>query len=185
MVRSMLSKSSLLLSLWIYALKTATYVLNRVPSKAVPKTPFELWTGRKPSLRHLCVWGCPEEVKPYNPHEKKLDSRTVCGFFIGYPEKSMGYVFYCPKHSTRIVETGNARFTENGQTSGSGEPRKGDIKEVQVEVSSPVVTPEVVVPIVLVQSNDTIVQHDDVPTSLDEGTNNEPVTIQEENGIPQ
>jgi len=33
------------------------YLLNRVPSKAVQKTPFELWTGRKPSLRHLYVWG--------------------------------------------------------------------------------------------------------------------------------
>ena len=54
-VRSMLSNSTLPLSLWMYALKTALYLLNRVPSKAVPKTPFELWTRRKPSLRHLYV----------------------------------------------------------------------------------------------------------------------------------
>lgn len=46
MVRSMLSNCSLPISLWIYALKTAMYLLNRVPSKAVPKTPFELWTGK-------------------------------------------------------------------------------------------------------------------------------------------
>ena len=44
MVRSMLSNSTLPLSLWMYALKTAIYLLNRVPSKTVPKTPFELWT---------------------------------------------------------------------------------------------------------------------------------------------
>jgi len=43
MVRSMLSNSELPLFLWSEALKTAVYVLNRVPSKAVPKTPFELW----------------------------------------------------------------------------------------------------------------------------------------------
>ena len=42
MVRSMLSNSTLPLSLWMYTLKTAVYLLNRVPSKAVPKTPFEL-----------------------------------------------------------------------------------------------------------------------------------------------
>ena len=59
MVRSMMSNSSLPISMWMYALKTAMYLLNRVPSKAVSKTPFELWTGRKPSLRHLHVWGCP------------------------------------------------------------------------------------------------------------------------------
>ena len=72
-VRSMISNSSLPKSLWTYALKTAVYLLNKIPSKAVPKTPFELWTGRKPSLRHLHVWGCPE-ARVYNPHEKKLDS---------------------------------------------------------------------------------------------------------------
>ncbi|KAL1194913.1 Retrovirus-related Pol polyprotein from transposon TNT 1-94 [Cardamine amara subsp. amara] len=121
MVRSMLSNCKLPMSLWIYALKTATYILNRVPSKAVPMTPFELFKGRKPSLRHLRVWGCPAEVKPYNPHENKLDSRTVSGYFIGYPEKSKGFVFYCPNNSTRIVETGNARFIENGETSGSSD----------------------------------------------------------------
>ena len=74
MVRSMMSNSSLPKSLWMYALKTAVYLLNRIPSKAVPKTPFELWTGRKPSLRHLHVWGCPAEARVYNPHEMKLDS---------------------------------------------------------------------------------------------------------------
>ena len=45
-----------------------------VPTKAVPLTPFELWTGRKPSLNHLKVWGCPAEVKLYNPTLSKLDS---------------------------------------------------------------------------------------------------------------
>ena len=185
MVRSMLSNCSLPLSLWIYALRTATYVLNRVPSKAVPKTPYELWTGRKPSLRHLRVWGCPAEVRLYNPHEKKLDSRTVSGFFIGYPEKSKGYTFYCPNHSTRIVDLGNARFIENGETSGSGEPRKVDINEVQVEVPSPVVPPEVVVPIVASDSNDTIGQHNDEPIPLAENTVDEHVIIQEENSEPQ
>jgi len=58
MVRSMISNSSVYVSLWKYALKTFMYLLNRVPSKAVQKKPFELWIGRKPTLRHLCVWGC-------------------------------------------------------------------------------------------------------------------------------
>ena len=59
MVRSILSNSTLPLSLWMYARKTVVYLLNRVPSNAIPKTPFELWIGRKPSLRHLHFWGCP------------------------------------------------------------------------------------------------------------------------------
>ena len=75
----MLSKSTVPISLWMYALKTTMYLLNRVPSKAVQKTPFELWTGRKPSLRHMHVWGCQAEVRIYNPQEKKLDARTISG----------------------------------------------------------------------------------------------------------
>lgn len=108
MARSMLSYSCVALSLWMHGLKSATYLLNRVPSKSVPKTPYELWTGKKPSLRHLHVWGCPAEGRIYNPHEKKLDARTISGYFIGYPERYKGYRFYCPNHSTRIVESGNA-----------------------------------------------------------------------------
>ena len=54
-VRSMLINSTLPISLWMYALKIAMYLLNRVPSKAVPKTPFKLWTNRTPSIRHLHV----------------------------------------------------------------------------------------------------------------------------------
>jgi hypothetical protein len=42
MVRSMLNNSKLPISLWRDALKTAVYILNRVPTKAVSKTPFEI-----------------------------------------------------------------------------------------------------------------------------------------------
>ena len=54
-VRSMLSSSKLPKFLWPKALKIAAYILNRVPTKVVPKTPFELFKGWKPSLRHVSV----------------------------------------------------------------------------------------------------------------------------------
>jgi transposase InsO family protein len=55
MVKSMLSYSTLPVSLWMEALKTAVHILNRVPSKSVPKTPYEMWTGRKLTLNYLYV----------------------------------------------------------------------------------------------------------------------------------
>lgn len=58
MIKSMMSRTNLPEYLWSEALKTAMYILNRVPSKAVAKTLFELWTGRKPSMAHFKVWGC-------------------------------------------------------------------------------------------------------------------------------
>ena len=44
MVRCVLVNSSLLEFLWGEALKTVAYILNQVPSKSVPKTPYELWS---------------------------------------------------------------------------------------------------------------------------------------------
>ena len=55
MVRSMINHSSLPESLWGEAIKTVVYILNQVPSKVAAKTPYELWTGKKPSIRYLHV----------------------------------------------------------------------------------------------------------------------------------
>ena len=112
MVRSMISHSTLPESLWGEALKTAAYILNRVPTKAAAKTPYELWTGKKPSLKHFHIWGCPAEARPYRPNEKKLDSRTISCYFIGYSERSRGYKFYDPTTKS-IFETGTAMFFED------------------------------------------------------------------------
>ena len=68
MIRTMMSYSTLPINLWMEALKTAIYIFNRVPSKSVPKTPYELWIGREPSLNHFRVWGCLAEAKVFNPN---------------------------------------------------------------------------------------------------------------------
>ena len=121
MVRSMRSNTKLPQYLWTETLKTAVYILNRVPTKAISKTPFKSFKGWKPSLRHIRVWGCSSEERIYNPQEKKLNLRTISGYFIGYVERSKGYRFYFPSHSTRIAESRNAKFLENDLISGSNQ----------------------------------------------------------------
>jgi len=69
MLRCMLSHSSLLGFIWGDALRTVVYILNQVHSKCVLKTPYEILTGKKPSLKHFHVWGCKVEVRPYNPEQ--------------------------------------------------------------------------------------------------------------------
>ncbi|RDX90070.1 hypothetical protein CR513_28108, partial [Mucuna pruriens] len=69
-------------------LKIALYILNKVPTKAVNKTPYKLWTDKKSSIKHLHIWGYPVEARPYRSHERKLDSRII------------------------LFETRNARFLE-------------------------------------------------------------------------
>jgi hypothetical protein len=63
MVRSMMRQADLPLSFWGYALETAAFTMNRVPSKSVEKTPYEIWTGKRPELSFLKVWGCKAYVK--------------------------------------------------------------------------------------------------------------------------
>ena len=112
MVRSMICQSTLPVSLWGEALKTTAYLLNRVPTKDTVKTRYELWTGHKPNLKYLHIWGCPAEARPYKPNERKLDSKTVSSYFVGYPERSRGYKFY--DSTTKLIfETGNAQFFED------------------------------------------------------------------------
>ena len=118
MVRSMISYSTIPISLWMEALKTAIHIPNRVPSKSVPKTPYELWTVKGPSLNYLRVWGCPAEAKVFNPNIGKLDSKTVSCHFIGYLEKSKGYRFYYPDRHTKFVETRHIVFLEDDMVRG-------------------------------------------------------------------
>src|SRR3954464_9341088 len=77
MVRSMISHSTLPESLWGEALKTAAYILYRVPTKAISKTPYELWISRKPTFSRFHIWGCPAEARPDRSNEKKLDSKII------------------------------------------------------------------------------------------------------------
>ena len=112
MVRSMMAESLLHIRLWGEALKIAIYLLKRVPTKETIKIPNELWTRRKPSLKHLHIWGSPAQARPYVPKDKKLDSRTISCYFVRYLEKSWGFKFYDP--STRgIFEIGNAHLFED------------------------------------------------------------------------
>ena len=105
----MMSYSDLPKSFWGHALETAVYLLNMVPSNSVPNTLIELWTGDKPSLRHIRIWGCPSHV--LNKKVTKLESRTEVRLFVGYPIGMKGYIFFSPRDWDVIVST-NARFLE-------------------------------------------------------------------------
>ncbi|RVX10368.1 Retrovirus-related Pol polyprotein from transposon TNT 1-94 [Vitis vinifera] len=113
MVRCMLSNYSLPEFLWGEALRITTYILNQVPSKSMPKTPSELWSGKKPSLPHFHVWECKAEVRPYNPQSKKFDPKTISGFFVGYCIGSRGSGFYYLSHTTKIIESDKVVYFED------------------------------------------------------------------------
>ena len=57
--------------------------------------PKELWTGQKPSLGHVHIWGSPAHV--LRRDSSKLEARSEVGLFVGYPRGTKGYLFYDPK----------------------------------------------------------------------------------------
>ena len=85
-------------------------------------------------LNHFRVWGYPAEAKVFNPNIGKLYPKTVSCHFIGYPEKSKMYHFYCPDRHTKFVETRHAAFLEDQMIRGSMAARKIDLEEKRVFV---------------------------------------------------
>ncbi|GKF10973.1 retrotransposon protein, putative, ty1-copia subclass [Tanacetum coccineum] len=80
MVRSMMSRATLPISLWGYALETAAHILNLVPTKKVSKTTFEMWKGKRTSLGHIKIWGC--EVFVRREAQDKLEARSKKCLFV-------------------------------------------------------------------------------------------------------
>lgn len=80
MVMSIITQANLLISYWRYVLLTTTYVLNRIPSKSVSSTLYELWTCRKSKLFHLHPW----ETTTYVYKHGKLGPKRKKCMFIRY-----------------------------------------------------------------------------------------------------
>ena len=73
--------------------------------------------------------GSPAEAKVFNPNIEKLDLKTISCHFIGYPEKSKDFRFYCPERHTKFVETRHAVFLKDEKMRGSMVARKIDLEE--------------------------------------------------------
>ena len=149
------------------ALKIACHVLNKVPSKSVPKTPYEIWTGRKPTLNYLLVWGCPAEARVFNPNMGKLDPKTVGCHFIGYLDKSKAYRFYCPNQFTKFVDTRHAVFLESEMMKGEITPREIDLEEKRDYVPMPIIEEPYFAPTIgIAPSNKRVIETTPVETPV-------------------
>lgn len=85
MVRSMLKAKNLPKELWGEAVSIAAYLLNRCPTKKLEKvTPEEVWSGFKPSLSHLRVFGSVAFRHISGQLRKKLDGKGEKMLLVGY-----------------------------------------------------------------------------------------------------
>ena len=85
--------------------------MNVVPSKAIQKTPTELWCSRKLSLQYYRIWGCPTHVLSRGKIEK-LESKTEVCLFIGYLKGRRGGILYNLRDK-KVFVSAHATFLEH------------------------------------------------------------------------
>ena len=88
---------------WAEAVATAVYIMNRTPTAAFHgMTHEEMYTGQKPDISHLKVFGCIAYVNVPDEKRTKLDPKAEKCIFIGYALHQKGYRCYNP--STRKMQ---------------------------------------------------------------------------------
>jgi hypothetical protein len=91
---------------------TACYMVNKSPSSALDdKTPQEVWTGKKPSLTHLKVFGYDAYVHVPKENKSKLDKKAEKCIFIGYKDGLKGYKLWNPE-TKKVVYSRDVVFRE-------------------------------------------------------------------------
>lgn len=105
---------------WAELQKTKAYLHRKLPNSRNPgrKSPYEMITGRAPSLAHLKAIGCKAyTLIEYHNREGALPAKARTGKFIGYKEDTFvknedtsQYRIIFP--GGRIVTTRDVRFSE-------------------------------------------------------------------------
>ena len=109
---ALLATTSLPLQFWLYVFHTATYLINRLPTKVLQfHSLFQVLFNKIPNYHHLKVFGCLcyPYLLPYNKH--KLCYRFSPCVFLGYSPTHKGYMCF-DSNSNRIYITRHVKFHE-------------------------------------------------------------------------
>jgi hypothetical protein len=112
--RAMLNDAGLPKKYWGDAILHTAHILNRVPTRALKEnlTPHEVFTGNKPSVAHIRVFGCKAYVHVPDERRRKLDAKSMECIHLGYAEHRKAFV--CLQRSSgRVIESRDVVFDEN------------------------------------------------------------------------
>jgi hypothetical protein len=85
--------------LWAEAAMTVIYVQYQLSHSTLGlKTPEEMFTGKKPKVSHLKIFGYPLFIHIPKEKRNKLDPSRKKGIFVGYCEVSKAFGIYIPSH---------------------------------------------------------------------------------------
>lgn len=138
-MRCMLFDSGLNEKYWAEAAVTATYLINHVPCRRSKHTPEEVWSNKKPTLKHLRVFGCKAMVHVPKQKRSKLSKKSVQCILVGYSSESKAYRLFNPL-TKEIITSRDVDFFEN-QFVGDDQNKNQFLyfPEMNVDMSSEVV----------------------------------------------
>jgi hypothetical protein len=121
---SLLATANVPLKFWDLAFETATYLINRLPSKVTKKkSPYECLFHITSDYKFLKIFGCEcwPFLRPYNA--SKLSFHSTSCVFIEYSKNNLGYkCLYIP--SGRVYIVGHVVFNENNFPFSTSNPHR-------------------------------------------------------------
>ena len=108
------------------------YTRNRCSNKAlVNVTPEEAWSGKRPCISHMRVFGCIAYAKVPDEKRTKLVAKGIKCLFVGYCEGTKAYRLACLE-SQKIIKSPDVVFFEDKRLSEEGP--SGSIGQEALEV---------------------------------------------------
>ncbi|SRR6266480_359016 len=121
--RTMLADTNLPRNLWPDIVRTAAYLRrNQTLAQGQKVTPEELWTGQRPDLSYLRVFGCDAYALIPKEHRSKLDDKSEKCILLGYGDTTVHYKLWNPC-TKRVVVATDVEFNDRGLREVRGLPR--------------------------------------------------------------
>jgi len=110
--KAMLHDQGLPLHLWAEACNTAVYLQNRSPHRILcMHTPEEAFSGKKPDVSHIRIFGSSVYCHVSKDSRKKLEPTAELGIFVGYTETPHNYLVYMPSLRKTVMRR-DVKFDE-------------------------------------------------------------------------
>lgn len=114
--RCLLFDAGLEKKFWAEAVNTAVYIRNRsVASGLNNKTPLETWTGRKPDVSNIRIFGSTAMVHIPKCKWLKWNKKSIRMILVGFADNTKGYRVYNPRSDT-IITSRDVVVMENTET---------------------------------------------------------------------
>jgi len=115
--RAVIAAKKIPLKLWLWIFESIGYIINRVCSRPINKTPYEALLGSKPDISNIRILGSLiYRLIPKKRRDSKLEPLSEPGILIGFT--STNYQVYIPETDTirtirDIIILENETYTAN------------------------------------------------------------------------